>query len=68
MRMYGAWSGRPDGYPEDTARCVAYVPIERSVRFEQCRRPRGKGPDGLYCGTHAAKLARGGFVRVPDEQ
>jgi hypothetical protein len=66
MRRYGAWGGAPKGYPENPERCIVEVPEGgRSPLFYQCRRNRGKGPNGEYCGIHAAKLAKGKPVSVP---
>lgn len=53
---YGAWAGNPRGNAYDPARCAAEVWNQsRGLRASQCSRRNGKGPDGLYCGTHAKK-------------
>lgn len=68
MRRYGPWAGNPKGMPEDPARCIAEVAYGgRSVRFHQCSKKRGKGPHGLYCGTHARRLEAGFWVDVPQD-
>jgi hypothetical protein len=53
---------------EDINRCVAEVPYGgRSMLFHQCERARGKGPDGLYCGTHARQIEKGKVISVPKD-
>lgn len=54
-RTYGRRAGRPLGIPYDPARCV-YA----SWSGDQCPRRSGKGPDGLYCGTHARRYKEEG--------
>lgn len=51
---YGTWSGCPDGYAYEPARCAAE--IYGNIRYGQCTNKPGKGPDGLYCGIHAKKV------------
>lgn len=42
----------------DTKRCIESV-FERGFwHSHQCLNKRGKGQDGLYCGLHAAAIAR----------
>ena len=52
-RRYGLGVGRPYGLPEDPERCVERIKMGVWIRDRQCRRKRGKGPDGLYCSQHA---------------
>jgi hypothetical protein len=54
LRIYGKWSGCPNGISEDTTRCVQK--LWGSYVSYQCSRKRGFGPDGLYCKQHASKL------------
>ena len=55
-RRYGRWAGNPAGVPEDTTRCVEAVWGKGAfARDSQCRRKRGKGRGGLYCGQHARR-------------
>lgn len=68
MRRYGSWAGDPDGKKECPDRCIAEVAEGRSALFYQCQKPRGKGPDGLYCGVHARQLALGRTVYVPKDK
>ena len=49
-RRYGVSAIRPEGYPEDPARCVARV--WRDYASAQCRRRRGHGPGAEYCRQH----------------
>ena len=53
MRRYGEWAGNLKGFPEDKTRCIATV--WHGCHSAQCSRPRGKGPDGLYCAVHGRK-------------
>jgi hypothetical protein len=66
MRIYDKWAGNPKGTPEDPARCV--VAVWAFGHAKQCQRKRGKGRDGLLCGTHANKEARGGRLYIPSER
>lgn len=50
LRRYGEWVGNPGGAIEDATRCICSV--SGGWRTKQCKKPRGKGPGGLYCGTH----------------
>lgn len=54
---YERRAARPDGVPEDPARCVEEV---RGSGWHQvqCSRRRGHGPQGRYCRQHADRLAR----------
>ena len=63
MRRYNFWAGNPNGTKEDLTRCIAEVWDGRGL-FYQCSNNRGKGPDSLYCGTHAARIAKGKSVDV----
>jgi hypothetical protein len=52
-RIYGAWAGNPNGYPEKPDRCIEEVQESgRGGRFYQCLRARGFGEGGLYCKQH----------------
>lgn len=63
MRRYGRWAGDAKGAAEDPERCV--VEVVGDVRFHQCGRKRGYGPDRLYCAQHADMLRRGAPLSVP---
>lgn len=59
-RVYAFWHDKPEGEAEDVTRCIAEVQDTRgrSVNamfrwFRQCSRPRGHGPNGLFCRQHA---------------
>lgn len=56
QRRYGAWSGCPQGRPEDPACCIEEVWPHDGWIPHQCSRKRGHGPDGLYCKQHAKKI------------
>lgn len=43
---------------EDPTRCIESVSGANGWHFYQCMKKRGKGEDGLYCGTHAARNER----------
>ena len=58
-RVYGRWAGRPEGTPEDPARCIEEVWHKQDWRHYQCRFKRGHGPDGLYCKIHAKRFKEG---------
>lgn len=60
LRIYGRWAGNRSGIPEDPKRCIHSVWDRHSPGGHQCTKPRGHGPDGLYCKVHdpAAKKAR----------
>lgn len=51
---YGGWSGNPRGHAYAPARCAKEV--WHGMRARQCSKRNGKGPDGLYCGTHAKRF------------
>lgn len=53
---YGEWAGVPRGYAFEPS-CCAYEVLDGWL-FRQCSRKPGKGPAGLYCGTHAKKAER----------
>ena len=55
-QRYGGWAGLPNGRPFDAAHCAYTVQPAASVRFLQCSRKPGHGPDELYCRQHAAKM------------
>lgn len=57
FRRYGCWAGNPAGKRERPERCVVSVYQPHSRISCQCSRARGQGPDGLYCGQHAKKIA-----------
>lgn len=46
----------PGGIPFKENRCAAEVPDWTGWQSHQCTRKPGKGPDGLYCGTHAKMI------------
>ena len=56
MRFYGKWAGNPSGTKEDPSKCV--VEVYRGIRFYQCARKRGYGPNGMYCKQHAKRLEK----------
>jgi hypothetical protein len=56
-KRYGVWAGNPKGRTYDP-NCCAYEKHEARGTFHQCHFKPGKGPGGLYCGTHARVLAR----------
>ena len=59
LRIYGRWAGNPQGIKENLTRCAEQVHESgRGIRFYQCTRNRGYGPDGLYCKQHAKKYQR----------
>jgi hypothetical protein len=53
QRRYGTWAGKPDGHPEDLARCIESVYVHGRYVPAQCSRNRGHGPDGEFCKQHA---------------
>lgn len=54
---YNVWAGNPKGSKFNPARCAYEVHASgRSALFYQCSKRPGKGPDGLYCGTHAKRV------------
>ena len=57
-RRYGEWAGNPRGHAFDPMYCAYEVPENRGWSYRQCGRRPGKGPAGLYCGTHANVLVR----------
>jgi hypothetical protein len=59
-RRYGEWAGNPKGRPEDKTRCIEEVwPRANTWVPYQCSRPRGHGPDGLWCKQHARRALEG---------
>ena len=54
FRYYGKWAGNPRGNRENKTRCIVCVSgnIMHGEHPHQCTKPRGKGPDGLYCTIH----------------
>lgn len=56
-RRYNIWGGNPKGTAEDPTLCIKEVSDSnyRSPLFNQCRRKRGHGRDGLYCQQHAKR-------------
>jgi hypothetical protein len=54
---YNQWGGNPKGCKYDD-KCCAFEVQEsgRGGLFHQCCNKNGKGPSGLYCGTHAKKI------------
>lgn len=58
-RRYNQWAGNTRGWRERPSDCIAEVHwSQRSPLTAQCQRKRGKGPDGLFCGTHARMIAK----------
>lgn len=53
---YGQWAGQPNGWPAVPSRCAAQVPMTMGMRFKQCSRHRGHGPEGAFCKQHAKKF------------
>lgn len=54
---YCKWAGNPSGSPFQEGRCAMEVRESgRGALFYQCRNKSGKGPSGLYCGTHAKEV------------
>ena len=51
---YGERPGNPEGNAYVAGRCAAE--IYSGWAAAQCPYKAGKGPDGLYCGTHAKKV------------
>lgn len=49
LRRYGGHWGKRR---EDTTRCITAIWNSRWRHNEQCKRPRGHGPDGLHCKQH----------------
>lgn len=54
-RIYGRWSGQPQGCPEDPLRCIAKVWPSLGYISAQCSRKRGHGEGALYCRQHAKR-------------
>lgn len=52
LRRYGKWAGNREGSKEDLKRCVEQLFDRPHPGGYQCSRPRGHGPDGLYCRQH----------------
>lgn len=50
----------------DSARCVASVTADGAWHSHQCKKPRGHGPDGEWCASHAKVLA--GQQKYADER
>ena len=65
-KAYGQWAGQPNGTPPDPARCCEEV-HDRFVKFHQCNRNRGYGPEQAFCKQHdpAEKSAR---AKAADEK
>lgn len=70
QRIYGAWTGDPEGRPEDPTRCIEKVwpPMWDGGPPYQCQRKRGYGPDGLYCKQHAKKIKKGVGWEIKDKE
>jgi hypothetical protein len=49
---YSEWSGNPNGHAYRPADCAYEVFPARGIPAQCCNR-NGKGPHGLFCGTHA---------------
>jgi len=58
QRVYGKWSGNPQGSKEAKHRCVVEVQARGTWAATQCRRLRGKGPNGEYCKQHAKMVLK----------
>jgi hypothetical protein len=54
---YGSWGGNTNGHKYAKEYCAYEVMDKSSMLFHQCKRKKGKGVAGLYCGTHA-KMVR----------
>jgi len=52
VRIYQPADGPPFSTPVDPDRCAAAVMPSWVFWSHQCWRPRGHGPDGLYCRQH----------------
>lgn len=66
MRRYAPSYFSSDGQ-EDQTRCIAMTSYGKGDVRSQCNMRRGKGPEGLYCGTHAKVLCRGRVVNIPED-
>ncbi len=53
---YDQWSGNPKGVAYVPHRCAFGIVVD--YHEHQCGNLNGKGPAGLYCGTHANLIAR----------
>lgn len=59
VRWYGQWAGNEKGTREYPDCCIEEVWSSGATFVpHQCRNKRGKGPDGLYCGTHAKRAQK----------
>jgi hypothetical protein len=70
VRIYNQWPGNPFGSHGEPDRCiVAVYKLYNSIwpRFCQCSRPRGHGPDGMFCHLHAKALDKCSPLVIPDD-
>jgi hypothetical protein len=51
-KRYGQWAGNANGFAENPKRCIEEVYEKIGLRWHQCSKTRGHGPDGLYCHIH----------------
>lgn len=64
-RRYHCWAGEPDGYPENPLNCIVSVPEGgRSCLSRQCKKKRGQGRNGLFCGIHAKQDSKRPFQGI----
>ncbi len=52
LKAYGQWAGNQAGHKPDYSRCCVEVSNRGTMRFHQCSRPNGHGPDGAHCSIH----------------
>ena len=65
MRIYGEWSGNPNGTKEDKGHCIAEVWPSTGWQAYQCQRKKGFGGNVNFCKQHAKMIAEGRNVSVP---
>lgn len=69
-RRYGMWAGNPNGYRESPECCAVEIPGRGAwgaAEARQCAKPRGHGPNGMYCKAHAKMLDGPNPPHVPDK-
>lgn len=78
MRRYGKWPGRPSGYAESPAHCIAEVPDHtmgtyrppeggrKRQRRRQCRGPRSM--DSLCAHHWQSRLDAPESVTIPEDE
>ena len=62
MRRYGRYYTA-----ERKNQCIAEVSDEHGWNRHQCTRPRGHGPEGLYCKQHGRMVDEGRQFYVPKD-